>query len=51
MVGFQDGVYTPVTDSSTGDVIAEVPCCTASEVEAAIASAQAAFILVDVVAV
>ena len=35
--------YMPVTDSSTGDVIAEVPCCTASEVEAAIASAQAAF--------
>jgi len=35
--------YMPVTDSSTGEVIAEVPCCTADEVESAIASAQAAF--------
>lgn len=35
--------YMPVTDSSTGEVIAEVPCCTKDEVEAAIASAQAAF--------
>lgn len=35
--------YMPVTDSSTGEVIAEVPCCTAEEVESAIASAQAAF--------
>ena len=36
-------VYMPVTDSSTGEVIAEVPCCTAQEVDSAIASAQAAF--------
>ena len=35
--------YMPVTDSSTGEVIAEVPCCTVNEVEAAIAAAQAAF--------
>jgi malonate-semialdehyde dehydrogenase (acetylating)/methylmalonate-semialdehyde dehydrogenase len=35
--------YMPVTDSSTGEVIAEVPRCTKEEVEAAIASAQAAF--------
>ncbi|MDY3250968.1 MAG: CoA-acylating methylmalonate-semialdehyde dehydrogenase [Candidatus Choladocola sp.] len=35
--------WMPVTDSSTGEVIAEVPCCTAEEVEAAIASADAAF--------
>ena len=35
--------WMPVTDSSTGEVIAEVPCCTVDEVEDAIASAQAAF--------
>lgn len=35
--------WMPVTDSSTGAVIAEVPCCTVDEVEEAIASAQAAF--------
>lgn len=35
--------YMEITDSSTGEVIAEVPCCTAQEVEAAIASAQEAF--------
>ena len=35
--------WTPVTDSSTGAVIAEIPCCTAEEVESAIAAAQAAF--------
>jgi len=35
--------YMPVTDSSTGETIAEVPCCTPEEVESAIASAQAAF--------
>jgi malonate-semialdehyde dehydrogenase (acetylating)/methylmalonate-semialdehyde dehydrogenase len=33
----------PVTNASTGEVIAEVPCCTASEVEEAIASADRAF--------
>ena len=35
--------WMPVTDSSTGEVIAEVPCCTREEVESAIAAAQAAF--------
>ena len=35
--------WMPVTDSSTGEVIAEVPCCTVDEVEDAIASAQEAF--------
>lgn len=36
-------VYMPVTDSSTGEVIAEVPRCTKEEVEEAITSAQSAF--------
>lgn len=35
--------WMPVTDSSTGELLAEVPCCTSDEVEEAIASAQAAF--------
>ena len=35
--------YTPVTDSSTGEVIAEVPRCTAEEVASAIDAAQEAF--------
>ena len=35
--------YMPITDSSTGEVIAEVPSCTKEEVLAAIASAQEAF--------
>lgn len=35
--------WMPVTDSSTGEVIAEVPCCTGAEVNEAIASAYAAF--------
>lgn len=35
--------WMPVTDSSTGEVIAEVPCCTVDEVEEAIAAAHAAF--------
>ncbi len=35
--------YMPVTDSSTGEVIAEVPRCTKEEVEEAITSAQEAF--------
>ena len=35
--------WMDVTDSSTGEVIAQVPCCTADEVEAAIAAADAAF--------
>ena len=35
--------YMPVTDSSTGQVMAEAPCCTADEVNAAVAAAAAAF--------
>ncbi len=35
--------YMEITDSSTGEVIAEVPCCTAEEVKAAVASAHEAF--------
>jgi len=35
--------YMPVTDSSTGEVIAEVPCCTPEEVNDAITAAQDAF--------
>ncbi|MBQ0059786.1 MAG: CoA-acylating methylmalonate-semialdehyde dehydrogenase [Lachnospiraceae bacterium] len=35
--------YNEITNSSTGEVLAEVPCCTADEVEEAIAAAQAAF--------
>ena len=35
--------WFPVTDSSTGEVIAEVPSCTADEVEEAVASAAEAF--------
>lgn len=35
--------YAPVTDSSTGEVIAEVPFCTVEEVEAAIANAHETF--------
>ncbi len=35
--------YTDAYDPSTGNVIAKVPCCTRDEVEAAVASAKAAF--------
>ena len=35
--------YMPVTDSSTGEVFAETPCCTKEEVEEAIQNAQWAF--------
>ncbi len=35
--------WMPVTDSSTGEIIAQVPCCTVDEVEEAIAAADAAF--------
>jgi len=37
--------YMPVTDSSTGEVFAQAPCCTAAEVTAAIESAHQAFVL------
>ena len=35
--------YMPVYDPSVGEVIAQTPCCTVEEVEAAIAAAKAAF--------
>lgn len=35
--------YMPVTDSNTGEIIAEAPCCTLDEVNKAIAAAKAAF--------
>ncbi len=35
--------YMPITDSSTGKLIAETPCCTKDEVEEAIAAASEAF--------
>ena len=35
--------YMPVYDPSTGEVIAETPCCTRVEVESAVAAAKAAF--------
>jgi len=35
--------WMPVTNSSTGEVMAEVPCCTVEEVDDAIAAAHAAF--------
>ena len=35
--------WMDVTDSSTGEVIAQVPCCTKDEVESAIAAADKAF--------
>lgn len=35
--------YMPVTNSSTGEVIAEAPCCTKEEVLEAIAAARATF--------
>ena len=35
--------FMPVTDSSTGEVIAEAPCCTVEEVNAAVSAAKAAY--------
>lgn len=35
--------YMPITDSSTGEVIALAPCCTVEEVNSAVAAASAAF--------
>jgi len=35
--------WMPVTDSSTGETMAVVPCCTSEEVEAAVAAADNAF--------
>lgn len=41
--GSKTDKWMEVTDSSTGEVIAQVPCCTEEEVEEAIAAAHAAF--------
>ena len=35
--------YNTIFDPSTGKAIAQVPCCTKDEVEAAIAAAKAAY--------
>ncbi len=35
--------YMPITDSNTGKIIAETPCCTKEEVNEAVEAAQAAF--------
>lgn len=35
--------FMPITDSNTGKVIAEAPCCTVEEVNSAVAAAKAAF--------
>jgi malonate-semialdehyde dehydrogenase (acetylating)/methylmalonate-semialdehyde dehydrogenase len=37
------GEYYPITNSSTGEVMAEAPRCTAEEVDAAVAAAAAAY--------
>jgi len=37
------GKYMGVTNSSTGEIVAEAPCCTVDEVENAVAAAKAAF--------
>ncbi|MDR2313444.1 MAG: aldehyde dehydrogenase family protein, partial [Spirochaetaceae bacterium] len=37
------GKYMDIYDPSTGEVIAQTPCCTKGEVESAIAAAKAAF--------
>jgi len=37
------GKYMPVTNSSTGEVMAEAPCCTVEEVNSAVAAAKTAF--------
>jgi len=39
----ESGEYMPVTNSSTGEVMAQAPKCTAAEVHAAVAAAAAAF--------
>lgn len=37
------GKYMPVTNSSTGELMAEAPCCTVDEVNSAVEAARAAF--------
>jgi len=39
----KSGEYMPITNSSTGEVMAEAPRCTADEVDAAVEAAAAAF--------
>jgi malonate-semialdehyde dehydrogenase (acetylating)/methylmalonate-semialdehyde dehydrogenase len=39
----QTDKYMPVTNSSTGEVMAEAPCCTVDEVNSAVEAAAAAF--------
>ncbi|MFX4263733.1 CoA-acylating methylmalonate-semialdehyde dehydrogenase [Pelotomaculum propionicicum] len=38
------GKYMPVTNSSTGELMAEAPCCTVDEVNEAVEAAKAAFL-------
>ncbi|HBP38843.1 MAG TPA: methylmalonate-semialdehyde dehydrogenase (CoA acylating) [Clostridiales bacterium] len=42
-VASKTGKFMDIYDPSTGEVIAQTPCCTAEEVESAIAAAKAAF--------
>ena len=35
--------YMPITDSNTGEILAEAPCCTVDEVNLAVEAAKAAF--------
>ena len=35
--------YMPVTNSSTGEIMAEAPCCTVEEVNSAVTAAYEAF--------
>ncbi len=39
----KSGKYMPVTNSSTGELMAEAPCCTVDEVNEAVEAAKAAF--------
>ena len=39
----ESGSYMPITNSSTGEVIAEAPKCSAGEVNSAVEAAAAAF--------
>ncbi len=39
----ESGVFCEITNSSTGEVMAEAPRCTAEEVDAAVEAAAAAF--------
>jgi len=39
----ESGQYMPVTNASTGEVMAEAPKCTAAEVNSAVEAAAAAF--------